>query len=125
MAPSHRKNNGLLFWPDFRYWGLLFATFRTAGNIDHQTAVADFSRQSLPPLAILKAAGRELFFTTVIAHQSTADNRVPVRFNGQHFLPVVDNHEAEIQGGLALRCYGSRALAVGVDLVRTGDGSKR
>jgi hypothetical protein len=31
--------------------------------------------------------------------QSTADNRVRVRLNGQHFLPAVHNHEAEVHFG--------------------------
>ena len=57
----------------------------------------------------------------IALHQSTADNRVRVRLNGQQFLPAVHNHEAEVHFGLLLRRYGSRAPAVRADPVRTRD----
>ena len=44
--------------------------------------------------------------------QGTADNRVRVRLESQNFRPAGHNQEAEIQSGLPLRRYGSRARAV-------------
>src|SRR5271165_6244932 len=57
----------------------------------------------------------------IALHQRAVDNRVRVRLKGQHFLPAVDNHEAEIQCGLAIRRYCKCALAVRIDRVRPCD----
>jgi hypothetical protein len=67
----------------------------------------------------------ELIFVFVALYQSAADNRVCVRLNGQHFPPTVDNHEAEVQFGQPLWRYRSRARAVLIDRVGTGDGLVR
>jgi hypothetical protein len=42
---------------------------------------------------------------SIVLDQGAYDSRVRVRLKGQHFLPAVDNHEAEIQCGLAIRRY--------------------
>ena len=57
----------------------------------------------------------------IALHQSSADNRVRVRLNSQHFFPTVDNYEAEIQWGLAFRRYCKCARAVRIDRVRASD----
>jgi hypothetical protein len=53
--------------------------------------------------------------------QGSGDNRVCVRLNSKQFFTRIDNHEAEIQCGLAFRRYCNCALAVRIDRVRPCD----
>jgi hypothetical protein len=53
--------------------------------------------------------------------QGRGDNRLCVHLNRKHFFPTIDNHEAEIQCGLAFRRYCKCALAVRSDRVRPCD----
>src|SRR5450631_2706140 len=79
------------------------------------------AQRSLCPRVIIWTGLETVAHRRALPLQRTTHNRVGVRLDNQHFVPTVDNYEAEIQCGLAFRGYCSSAPAVRIDRVRPCD----